>query len=310
VLNKVLFYIIVNPLSKLPLGILYPTFYFFYLNIYYIFGYRKKVVLQNINNSFPNKTEKEKKLIAKQFYIYLSQLFAESIKNLSITKDQLLQRITVKNPEIMDQLYTQNKSVILLSSHCNNWEFLITAQNLLFKHQAVGIGMPMTNKFWDKKINEKRERFGMIVVSAKNYKQKLTELTHTPTATLVLGDQNPSNPNNSYWTKFLNQTSAFFFGAEIMANQMDSAVVYASIIHLSKGHYEIELNLVTDKPNQEDYGFITQTYVNRLEDNINSAPPYWLWSHKRWKMPIPKNLEEIKTAHKQRFNEKFRSKIC
>jgi KDO2-lipid IV(A) lauroyltransferase len=308
VLNKVLFYIIVNPLSKLPLAILYPTFYFFYLNIYYIFGYRKKVVLQNIYNSFPNKTDKEKKIIARQFYIYLSRLFAESIKNLSISKKQLAQRITVKNPEIMEQLYNQGKSVVLLSSHYNNWEFLITAQNFLFKHQAVGIGMPMTNKFWDKKINEKRERFGMIVVSAKNYKQKLTELKQTPTATLVLGDQSPSNPNNSYWTSFLHQTSAFFFGAEIMANQMDLAVVYASIKHLSKGQYEIDLNLITDQPKQQDYGFITQNYVKHLEEDINYAPPYWLWSHKRWKMPIPKNLDEIKTAHKQRFVEKFRPK--
>lgn len=305
-LNKVLFYIIVNPLSKLPLGILYPTFYFFYLNIYYIFGYRKKVVFQNINNSFPNKTQKEKKAITKQFYIYLSRLFAESIKNLSISKDQLSKRITVKNPEIMDQLYNQGKSVILISSHYNNWEFLITSQNFLFKHQAVGIGMPMTNKFWDKKINERRERFGMIVVSAKTYKKKLHELKHTPTATLVLGDQNPSHPENSYWSTFLHQTSAFFFGAEIMANQMDAAVVYASIQHLSKGHYEIELNLITDQPKQEDYGFITQTYINQLEKDINSAPPYWLWSHKRWKMPIPKNLEDLKTSHQQRFNEKFR----
>ncbi len=301
-----MFYIIVNPLSKLPLGILYPAFYFFYLNIYYIFGYRKKVVFKNINNSFPHKTEQEKKKIAKQFYIYLSRLFAESVKNLSISKDELSKRIIVKHPEIMEQLYKQGKSVILVSSHFNNWEFLITAQNFLFKHQAVGIGMPMTNQFWDKKINERRERFGMIVVSAKNYKQKLNELKNTPTATLVLGDQNPSNPLNSYWTTFLNQTSAFFFGAEIMANQMNAAVVYASIQHIKKGYYEIDLELISDTPKTEVYGFITQSYVNRLENDIKNAPPYWLWSHKRWKMDLPENLDEIKKQHKQRFIEKFR----
>lgn len=305
-LNKALFYIIVNPLSKLPLGALYPLFYFFYLNIYYVFGYRKKVVFENINKSFPSKSDKERKQIAKSFYVYLSRLFAESVKNLSISKNELSQRMVVKNPEVMDKLYQQGKSVVLLSSHYNNWELIITAQNFLFKHQAVGIGMPMTNKFWDKKINERRERFGMIVVNAKTYKQKLKELKGTPTATLVLGDQNPSNPNNSYWTTFLNQTSAFFFGAEIMANQMDSAVVYASIQHVKKGYYEIDLKLITETPKSEKYGFITQTYIDYLEKDINTAPPYWLWSHKRWKMNVPEHLDEIKKAHQQRFEEKFR----
>ncbi len=305
-LNKALFYIIVNPISKLPLGILYPLFYFFYLNIYYVFGYRKKVVLNNINQSFPNKTTKEKKTIARQFYIFLSYLMAESIKNLSISKTELSKRISVKNPELMDKLYKEGKSVILVSSHYNNWEFLITAQNFLFKHQAVGIGMPMSNQFWDKKINDRRERFGMLVVNAKNYKQKLNELKDIPTSTLVLGDQNPSNPLNSYWTTFLNQTSAFFFGAEIMANQMNAAVVYASIQHIKKGYYEIDLELISDTPTTETYGFITQSYINRLEKDIKNAPQYWLWSHKRWKMNVPNDLDKIKEQHKQRFIEKFR----
>jgi len=307
VLNKLLFYIVVNPLSKLPLSIIYPLFYFFYLNIYYIFGYRKKVVKANISKSFPDKNKAEIKRISKQFYIYLSRLLAESIKNLSISKEELTKRLTVKNPEIMDELYKQGKSVILVSSHYNNWEFLITAQNLLFKHQAVGIGMPMTNKFWDKKINERRERFGMIVVNANTYKNKLKKLKNTPTATLVLSDQNPSNPNNSYWTDFLNQTTAFFFGAEIMANQLNAAVVNATIVQKKTGNYEIELTLITDTPTQEEYGYITKTYINLLEKSIKQNPAYWLWSHKRWKMEVPKNLKQIKIKHKQRFLERFRN---
>jgi len=207
----------------------------------------------------------------------------------------------------MDKLYDENKNVLLVSSHYNNWEFLITAQNFLFKHQAVGIGMPLTNKFWDKKINTQRERFGMQVVHAKNYKAKLKELDHTPTATLILGDQNPSNPNNSFWTTFLSQDSAFFFGAEIMANQSNSAVVYASIQNKSIGHYEIELSLITDKPKDENYGFITQTYIDHLTKDCENSPEYWLWSHKRWKMNVPENLNDLKIEHKKRFEDKYRA---
>jgi len=212
----------------------------------------------------------------------------------------------VKNPEVMDELYSKNKNVILVSAHYNNWEFLVTAQNLLFKHKAIGIGMPMTNKFWDKKINSQSERYGMKVVHAKNYKDKLKEYTDTPTATLVLGDQNPSKANNSFWTQFLTQKSAFTFGAEIMANHTDSAVVYVNIKHVKRGYYELEIDLITETPRKEEYGAITEKYVSILENNILKNPEFWLWSHKRWKMGTPENLEELKTEHKQRFIEKFR----
>ena len=306
-LNKLLYYLFVYPISKLPLGIIYLVFYLFYLVIFYIIPYRKKVVYTNISNAFPNKTKKEHQQITKKFYKYFSRLLAESVRNLNISKQNLSKRIRVKNPEVMNDLYAQNKHVILTSAHYNNWEFLITAQNFLFKHQAIGIGMPMTNKFWDKKINTQRERFGMIVVHAKNYKEKLKAYSHTPTATLVLGDQNPGNQNNSFWTTFLNQNTAFFFGAEIMANQMNAAVVYASIVQKKHGYYDIELKLITDQPKSEDYGFITQSYVNQLESDIKTHPEFWLWSHKRWKMGVPKNLTELKQAHRKRFLEKFRN---
>lgn len=289
----------------MPLRITYPIFHMLYFVIYYIIPYRKKVVKANIENSFPNKSIKEQNLIVKNFYKYFSRLFAESIKNLSISKSELKKRMVVKNPEVMEDLYKQGKSVILLSSHYNNWELLITCQNLLFKHQAVGIGMPLTNKFWDKKINTQRERFGMKVTHAKNYKAVLNQFTE-PTATLVLSDQNPSNPNNSFWTTFLNQQTAFFFGAEIIANQRDSAVVNAQINLVKKGYYEIELSLLTNNPTSEKYGLITNNYIKNLERAIIQKPEFWLWSHKRWKMNVPKNVESLKQEHKTRFNEKFR----
>jgi KDO2-lipid IV(A) lauroyltransferase len=272
---------------------------------YYIVPYRKKVVSTNVKNSFPSKSGIEQKLIVKNFYKYFSRLLAESIKNLSINQSQLKKRMVVKNPEVMDELYDQGKNVILLSSHYNNWELLITSQNLLFKHQAVGIGMPLTNKFWDKKINTQRERFGMKVTHAKNYKDVLNNCNE-PTATLVLGDQNPSNPNNSFWTEFLNQKTAFFFGAEIMANQRNSAVVNAHINLVKKGYYEIELDLITENPTTENYGHITSNYIKNLEQSITKKPEFWLWSHKRWKMNVPENVEKLQMEHKERFEQKFR----
>lgn len=290
----------------MPMWYIYLITDFFYLIIYYIKPYRKRVVLQNIQRSFPEKSEKEHQLIVKKFYGFFTDLLAESTKNLSISKEKMQKRLKVVNPEIMDELFKEGKSVIFLSSHFNNWEPLITAQNVLFPHQAFGIGTPLSSKFWDKKINDRRERFGMRVTNAQKYKEVLTGFTEMPSATLVLGDQSPGKDENCYWTDFLNQKTAFFFGAEVMANQMDMAVVYGSIYKVKRGYYEIELKLITENPRTTQYGEITEGYIKILEEDIRKHPEAWLWSHKRWKKEVPENLEELKETHKKRFNERFR----
>jgi KDO2-lipid IV(A) lauroyltransferase len=293
----------------MPLWIIYLLSDVFYLMIRFIIPYRKKVVHQNIINSFPDKTEEEHKLIAKKFYRYFANLFAESVKNLTISERNLRKRLSVKNPEVMEELYKEGREVLLISSHYNNWEFLINGQSLLFDFQAVGIGMPLSNKFWDKKLNERRERYGMKVVNAQNYKEVLKTFEGTPTATLILNDQSPGKNENCYWTNFLGQETAFYFGAEILANQNNSAVVNATIDRVKRGYYEITLQLITKTPREEDYGFITGTYIDMLEKDILQNPEYWLWSHKRWKKGVPENLDEIKREHKKRFLDKFRKPI-
>lgn len=293
-------------MSYLPFGLIYGFSRFFYVVIFYIFPYRKKVVVANIARSFPNLNNKEQQKIVRDFYKYFTFLLAESVKNLTLSEHNLKKRMRVKNPELMDDLYERGINVLLLSSHFHNWEMLITAQNVIFKHQAIGIGTPLSNKFWDKKINDRRERFGMKVVNANNYKAVLADFKEKPTATLILGDQSPGKDENCYWVDFLNQKTAFFFGAEILANQMNSAVVYAVINWVKRGYYEIELKEITREPEKEVYGKITTSYIRLLESDIINTPGAWLWSHKRWKKPVPANLVEIQKDHKSRFLSRFR----
>jgi KDO2-lipid IV(A) lauroyltransferase len=306
VLDRFLYYVVAIPWSWMPLWLIYRLADLFYLVIRFVIPYRKDVILKNIANSFPNKSKQEQKLIAKNFYRYFANLFAESVKNLTISEKNLRKRLKVRNPEIMEELYKEGRDVLLLSSHFNNWEFLINGQSLLFDFQAVGIGMPLSNKFWDKKLNERRERFGMKVVNAKNYKDVLATYENQPTATLILNDQSPGKNENCFWTEFLGQETAFYFGAEILANQNNAAVVNAVIHQVKKGYYELELELITKDPAKEEYGYITSSYVKMLEKAIMEKPEYWLWSHKRWKKGIPDGLPEMKSQHKARFQEKFR----
>lgn len=304
-LSAFAYYFLIYPSSLLPMRVMYLFTDFFYLLLITIIPYRRKVVRGNIERSFPDKSRKEKRKIERKFYRHLTDLLAEGAKNLSISKKQLLKRFQVENPEVLDQLFQQNKNVLLVSGHYNNWEWLITGQNLLFKHQAVGIGMPLSNGFWDKKFNAIRSRFGMKVIHSNNVYDFFNQNKET-TATLVLADQSPGDSNKCYWMDFLNQKTGVVFGPELLANKYNQAVVYFSIHSEKRGYYTMRLNEITSSPRELDYGEITERYTHLIEKTIREDPKNWIWSHKRWKREVPENLEALRTKQKESFQKKFR----
>jgi len=306
-MSALLYYLIVLPISFLPLGILYKVSDLLYFIFTRVFPYRKAVILGNIQRSFPSKSDAELQQLVKDFYRHFADILIEGVKNLTISKQQLKKRMVVRNPELMQELFDEKRNVILVSGHFNNWEWLISAQNLLFKHQAFGIGMPMTNKFWDKKVNQRRERFGMQVINSSNYQIKFRTYKKKPFAVLTLGDQSPANTSKSYWMNFLNQETAVLFGTEHMANDYNFAVVFFVVHKVRRGYYELELKLVTKEAKNLEWGYITERHTKMLEKEINKNPDQWLWSHKRWKREIPQDLTTLKRKQKKYFEEKFRS---
>jgi Kdo2-lipid IVA lauroyltransferase/acyltransferase len=303
---KIAYYCFVFPLSKLPLWSLYLLSDILYL-LFRIFPYRKKVILGNITRSFPELSAKEHRQIMWEFYHHFTDILAEGIKNLSISKEELRKRYQVKNPELMQELYDKDKNVLLVSGHYNNWEWLISAQNFLFPHQALGIGMPLSSKFWDKKVNERRERYGMKVIHSKNFKEAILQHKNERIAILTLSDQSPGDSRKSYWMEFLHQQTAVLFGAELMAHQYDFSVVFYHTRKVKRGYYEMELTLITEQPATLAWGAITEQHTHMLEKCIKEKPAYWLWSHKRWKRETPSDLEALKKEQKEQFEKKFKS---
>lgn len=306
-LSKLAYNFIVYPVSLLPLRIIYCFTDLFYLLLITVVPYRKKVIEGNISRSFPEKSSKEVRKIRMQFYRHFTDLLAEGIKNLSISEATLRRRLVVKNPEIIDELYAQNKSVLLVSGHYNNWEWLITGQQLLFQHQAVGIGMPMTSKYWDAKINSRRSRFGMKILHSKNVRTGFEEMKNDCIATLILSDQSPGDSTKAYWMNFLHQPTAVLFGCEQLAHTYGQAVVFFVLHKVKRGYYNMELKLITANPEEQEWGAITEAHTKLLEKEIIAQPQYWLWSHKRWKREVPSDLETLRKLQKENFEKRFKS---
>jgi Kdo2-lipid IVA lauroyltransferase/acyltransferase len=182
---------------------------------------------------------------------------------------------------------------------------VITSQALLFEQHAIGLGKPLTNSYFDTKINALRGRFGMNIVHAKNYKDFISKPYEKGFAMLTLSDQAPGDSLRSYWMNFLNQQTPVLYGAEQMAHEYDLSVVFFSLKKVKRGHYSMRLELICESPRGLAYGAITEKHTKLLESQIMEAPEFWLWSHKRWKRSVPENLEAVMAQHKVTFDKKY-----
>lgn len=268
-------------ISFLPMIVLYFFSAILYFFLFYIFGYRKKVVFKNLNYAFPEKSKKEISQIARKFYWQLSDTTLETLKGLTISKKNLLKRFYCTNPEVLEPY--KDTSIFIMSGHYTNWEFLILALNLMFDHRAIGVGRPLTNQTFNKLLNNKRSRFGMIIINANNIREKYEELKDLKSASLYLSDQYTSKRKKHYEGKLFNRKTLFAYGAEKFARQYNYPVFFLDIKKKSKGKYVSTLKLISDKPNEEAHEAIMEKYVSMLEEMIMREPAYWLWSHKRWK---------------------------
>ena len=289
-MGKIGFFLFIKPISYLPLSILYRLSDFFYVLIYYVVKYRKKVVFTNLKHAFPHKSEQEITVIAKGFYRHFCDILLESIKLFSISKKALQKRCRFTNLDLLKEYARAGKSLVIPTGHYNNWEMAGTAVNLQIPHQAIVVYAPLKNQFFDKIIKTSRGKFGTALLS----KQALrTGLKTNPTqlrAIIFAADQSPTMARAAYWTTFLNQDTGVMIGSAKYAKQYDCPVVFGKITKVKRGYYEVEFVPLINNPKTLSYGEITEKHTRQLEEIIMENPQYWLWSHKRWKRKKPLNL--------------------
>jgi len=281
-ITKIFYYILILPLSLLPYPLLYLLSDIIFLIMYRVIGYRKEVVFTNLKNSFPNKSKQELKKIMSDFYRHLCDIIMESVKGFTISEKQLRKRLIIKNPEFSNYFADKRQSIIFVGGHYNNWEICAQAFAMYSNHKCIGIYKPLSNAFINDKIYTSRSKYGMHLISMKQTKKSFED-GDEPKAIVFGSDQNPANPKRAHWVQFLNQDTGVLFGVERYAKEYDWPVVFVSILKAKRGYYEVEYSLVTDNPNEEPHGKITEDFTKRLEQDIINQPQYWLWSHKRWK---------------------------
>ncbi len=238
------------------------------------------MIFKNLRLCFPDKSEKEIKQIAKDFYRNFADILIESIKGFTISEKEMRKRYQVLNVEVLDKYYHEGKSVVSVAAHYTNWEWGI-AIGKETKHKANTIYKPLSNKYLDTYLKKKRERFGMNLISMKQTGRAFIGAKE-PVSVLLIADQNP-NPITAIWVDFLGQDTACIHGPEAFAKKLKLPVVFYKYNRVKRGFYTLEIVNISDSQESIEHGFITKKYMSVLEKAIKENKGNWLWSHKRWK---------------------------
>lgn len=286
-MGAILFYCLLPFLyliSLLPFPVFYLFSDFIYFLLYRVVGYRKKVVFENLKNSFPEKSYNELKKIEKDFYRYLCDLFLETIKTLTISRSEAIKRckFNAKTTLLFNELANKNQSCIIVMGHYGNWEWAGNSFSLQCKQQLYVIYHPLSNKYFDKLMHDLRTRFGTKLYAMKDTMREMIRNKNEVNATAFIADQTPS-PDSAYWTTFMNQDTPVFWGTEKIAQKLNYPIVYITIKKIKRGYYEVDSELLINEPKNTSLGEISELHTRKLESDIITQPSIWLWSHRRWK---------------------------
>ncbi len=268
-------------IASLPFSLLYRVSDFFYF-ILNLSGYRKKVVIDNLRNSFPNKSEEEIQSIRRSFFRYLVDLTFETLKTLRMGREESAAHCTMDNPVWLQELCKQKRSILIVMGHYGNWEWAGPSVTINTNYQLVVIYRPLSNVYFEKMMVGMRTRFGTLITPVQQTLRDMVAKRSLVTATAFIADQYPP-AEGKIWTNFLNQDTGFFTGPEKLATKFDYPIVYIHVARKSRGYYHVTPELLFDKPKESKEGEITLAFAKRLEKDILAQPETWLWSHKRWK---------------------------
>ena len=284
-------------LSLLPLRVLYVLSDLLYVLAYHVIRYRRKVVRENLRTSFPEKSEDELQKTERGFYHFLCDYLVESIKLMTISRENLKRRMVFKGTELLEQCIQEGQSCAIYLGHYCNWEW-VTSLPLWFSSttQCGQIYHPIENEAFDRLFLHLRQRLNALCIPMQDTLRKVLEFRRNgqPVVIGYISDQKPHWVNIHHWVDFLHHDTPVLTGTERIVRKVNHAVFFLDMQRVRRGYYEAEVKLITRQPKEvkDEYG-LTDIYYQMLEQSIQRAPEFWLWSHKRW------------ARTREEFNERF-----
>jgi len=269
-------------IGLIPYPLLYLISDFLYLFVYKIYGYRKKVVQQNLKKSFPSLTKNELNRIEKASYHNFCDVLLENLLLYTISKKELQKRMKLLNPEVFESLHQKNKGAILIGAHYNNWEWMALSLGIYAKQAVYTVYKPLSNKSVDALMLKARTRFGANIIPMSAFGKTVLQNKNKASLNLMLADQSPHKSKVDHYCNFLNQDTPVFLGPEKLMKAAGLELLFVEVHRVKRGYYEMKIVSLEEEVSNEK-GATTLLHVKHLEKLIQQNPENWLWSHRRWK---------------------------
>ena len=283
-----LLYIFLYPIlwciSMLPFRILYIVSDGVYLLTYYIIGYRKKTVRENLALALPHLSEKERLVIEKKSFRHMCDVFLEMIKTLTISKSEMDKRYVFNNLEVYSDLEKKGKSIALLCAHYASYEWAVS-MNSKITFEGYAVYKKINNRYFDKLVRDIRSKFKATLITTKetipvmasNFRSKKLGVYG------LVSDQSPKLGGFFHWNKFMGIEVPIHTGGEMLAKKYDMNVIFLRTKKVKRGYYEATFEVLSDNAKEVPNYEITDQFLKLVEEQIYEQPEFYLWSHKRWK---------------------------
>lgn len=269
-------------ISILPFPLLYGLSDAFSVVLFRWLRYRHTVIRENLKNAFPEKNAAEIAQIERGFAQFFCDLVLETVKLLTLSKATIQKRVQIGDLSALEELFRQNRSALLAMGHWGNWEWAAARFNFLPLHVFCAIYHPLSNPYFDRLLYHLRTKNGNRLYAMQEAGRKIIKNRNDLTVVAFLSDQSPP-PENAHWCIFLNQDTPVYTGLSRISQKMDLPIVYFSPRRIKRGVYELNAELLVDKPGELTAEEITAIHTERLERDIKNLPETWLWTHRRWK---------------------------
>lgn len=252
--------------------------------LHYVVRYRRKVVMENLRNSFPEKSEKELGKISRRFTLNLAEQFINTMSLAGASERRLKRMLRFKGAEHFAQA-TAHSDIVILAGHYGCWEYMKMFGMYDKGHRLLSVYHPLSNNMLDDFFKRIRHLDNTELVPRDD--SLLYFMRHRGRGKkLSLGliaDQNPFRHHDAHWITFLNQDTIFANGGELIARKFSLPVWFCYMRRVRRGDYEFFVEQLYDGCEPIEPNVITERYARCLEAIIRECPELWLWSHRRWK---------------------------
>ena len=273
-------------LSLLPLRVLYIVSDFFYLLVYHVVGYRKRLVRRHLAESFPEKSETQRRAIERGLYSWFCDYLVETIKLLSVNRRWMMRHMRFTGTDKVNEAIERGQSVGIYLGHFCNWEWITSLPLWVTQAaQCTQIYHVLENKEFDRLFLHLRSRFGSESIPMAETLRRIARYRaeHQPIIMGYISDQIPFWNNIHHWLDFLHHDTPVLTGTEKIMRGTRQAVFYIDVRRIRRGYYEAHFVPITDHPEQTTEWQLTDRYFQLLEASIRRQPECYLWTHNRWK---------------------------